>query len=198
MKLTRKEKACQSREQLCLAAAEIIALHGFKDASIVRITTQANMALGTFYNYFDTREALFSELIDNCGRNLRREAVASIPEGASFFEREEATFRSYFRFVKQNPFFIRVLNESEIFVPAAYERYFDSILQGYIKVLTIANRTKEIRPLKGVEIEGVALILMSARHYYGQRFLDRVSKKGDLPKRIVETYMDFVGGALRP
>ena len=35
---------------------------GFSDSSIVSITTRAKVALGTFYTYFDSKEALFAAL----------------------------------------------------------------------------------------------------------------------------------------
>ena len=36
---------------------------GFHDSSIVGITSRAKVALGTFYTYFDSKEAVFAALV---------------------------------------------------------------------------------------------------------------------------------------
>src|ERR671921_2190222 len=45
------------------AAREEFGEHGFSDTSIVGITQRAGVALGTFYTYFDSKEALFNALV---------------------------------------------------------------------------------------------------------------------------------------
>src|SRR5437660_12937235 len=45
------------------AAREEFGQRGFSDSSIVGITQRAGVALGTFYTYFDSKEALFQALV---------------------------------------------------------------------------------------------------------------------------------------
>src|SRR4051812_19330723 len=40
--------------------------HGFSDSSIVGITQRAGVALGTFYTYFDSKEAVFQASFATC------------------------------------------------------------------------------------------------------------------------------------
>jgi hypothetical protein len=45
------------------AARAEFGTRGFSDSSIVGITTRAQVALGTFYPFFDSKDALFSALV---------------------------------------------------------------------------------------------------------------------------------------
>lgn len=174
------------------AAAFIIAEQGFGAATLVRITERAHIALGTFYNYFESTEVLFAELMDNYGSRLRSYIKAAVPANAGFFEREDFAFRAWFKFLHLHPFFVRVLNEAEIFSPGAFERYFESITGGYRRILKRSASAGEIRKLKDHEIEAVALMLMAQRSLYGLRLKSYVSPKGEIDVRIVAIYNDIL------
>lgn len=195
-KLSRSKKAELTKQRLFRAAIDAIARHGFESASVARITAHAKVSTGTFYNYFETREALLQQVILSLGYDLRHSISAVLPEECDFFTREELSFRQYFRFIKRNPSYIRLLNEAETFLPAAYEELWSQILDGYRRVLKDASKNGDIRTLGSLEIEGVALFLMSARHYYGQTFLHLCDSDGNLPEEIVSIYLRFIRGAL--
>lgn len=195
-RISRQEQSEVNRQLLWRAAGEIIAEFGFKDASIIRITQRANLGQGTFYNYFETREALFSELLGHYGKLLRRTVAAALDSPEDIFVREERAFAAYFVFLRDNPFFVKVLNEAEIFVPDAFKQYFDDILNGYRRVLVDAADRGQIRPLTALQVESVALTFMAARAYYGQRFFSLLDGQGRLPPEIVDAYMMTVRGTL--
>ena len=66
-KKTRAQKSVEARAALLQAAAEIVGEYGYADASITRITQRANLAQGTFYNYFASRQDIFDELLPVLG-----------------------------------------------------------------------------------------------------------------------------------
>src|SRR5438105_9878173 len=55
---------------------------GFSDSSIVGITQRAGVALGTFYTYFDSKEAVFGAVIRDMSSQVR-DQVAPAFEGAT-------------------------------------------------------------------------------------------------------------------
>jgi AcrR family transcriptional regulator len=61
------------RKILDAAAAEF-GERGFHDAGITRITQRAGVALGTFYTYFDSKEAVFRALVRYFSDNVREGA----------------------------------------------------------------------------------------------------------------------------
>jgi len=56
---TRAERSEQTLNALLDAAGEVVGELGYQDASVARITSQAGVAQGTFYNYFNSRQDLF-------------------------------------------------------------------------------------------------------------------------------------------
>src|SRR5205823_9719074 len=53
------------------AAREEFGERGFSDTSIVGITQRAGVALGTFYTYFESKEALFQALVRDMSAQVR-------------------------------------------------------------------------------------------------------------------------------
>lgn len=195
-KLSRKEKAELTKKRLYASAQDAFAQYGFESASVARITSSAEVSVGAFYNYFETRESLLAEVVRGLGLELRRSVAAAIPKDSNFFVREKISFKQYFIFLKKHPHYIRILSESEIFLPDAYNELVEHILEGYRSVLRTASRKGEIRPLRGNEVDGVALFLMAARHYYGQYFLSLCDANGHLPNYVVDMYLRFIQGGL--
>ncbi len=59
------EHVVTSRERLLLAARDVFLEHGY-DASIDAIIRQAGVARQTFYNHFQNKESLFTEVVRSC------------------------------------------------------------------------------------------------------------------------------------
>lgn len=197
IKLSRNERSKITKERISRSALNAFAKHGFENASVARITADAKVSVGSFYNYFETKEILLSQVVLSLGLELRRSIATVVSNASNFFTREEKSFRQYFKFLQKHPYYIQILNESEIFLPDAYNELVEHILEGYRTVLCDASKKREIRPLEGVEVEGVALFLMAARHYYGQHFLSLCDSTGELPENIVTIYLRFIQGGLK-
>ena len=58
------------RKILDAALAEF-GTRGFSESSIVGITSRAQVALGTFYTYFDSKEAVFAALVRDMSARVR-------------------------------------------------------------------------------------------------------------------------------
>lgn len=59
----RQDEALKTKEKLIASARKIINKNGLKNTSILDITNDANVAKGTFYTYFKTKEDIIKELI---------------------------------------------------------------------------------------------------------------------------------------
>lgn len=65
--MAEKRKALDREErdrQLLDVAASVFAERGFRNASVAAITERAGVAHGTFYNYFESKEDVFLQLIE--------------------------------------------------------------------------------------------------------------------------------------
>lgn len=70
----RKRKKVQARQTILNAAAQQFELHGFANTSIAGIMQAARLGVGTFYNYFNSKE----ELLQTLAKNLRDEVEKNI------------------------------------------------------------------------------------------------------------------------
>jgi len=174
-KLTRNERNQEVRRRLFQAAAQIVGQRGYEETSIARITEQAGVALGTFYNHFPNRQALLDELLPALGQEMvqfiQSRTAAIRPES----EREIARFRAFFDFLAENPGFLRILNEAEFAAPEAFRRHLENITSPYQRILQRARERGELRDFSDPEIEAVVHILLGARTYLSQRYGSSVS-----------------------
>jgi AcrR family transcriptional regulator len=68
----------ERRLQLIEAAGELFADRGYDDTRIVDIVERAGVAKGLFYWYFENKEALFRDLVEQNRLQLRRAQAAAI------------------------------------------------------------------------------------------------------------------------
>lgn len=188
---TRAEKSEEIRDSLFDAAAKTVGEYGYMETSIARITQRANLAQGTFYNYFESRQDIFDELLPILGVKMSQHIRQQAHGVTGFVERERRTFLAFFDFLKRMPYFLRILNEAEVFAPKAHRAHFRNITDSYIRFLGKAVEEGEIGQMSRAEIEALAYILISARSYLGMRYL-KPDGTVDLPDEAVAAYMRLI------
>lgn len=191
-KLSRAEKSQKIRDDLFGAAAKVVGEVGYSNAMVAMITARAEVAQGTFYNYFDSRQDLFDQLLPALGRQLLDFIREATRDAGSEIEREERRFRAFFGFLKQRPEFYRILYEAETFAPMAFQQHRDTVADGYLRVLKRARDHGDIPIQNDQALEAVVHILMGARHYLCMRYARDHGGHADLPDWVVGVYMDLV------
>ena len=63
---------------------------GYHEASIVKITEAAGVGQGTFYLYFDSKQAIFDELVDDLNRRVRHAMTEAARAAGTRLEAERA------------------------------------------------------------------------------------------------------------
>jgi len=188
----RKEKSELVRSNLLWAATKLVGEEGYAAASIAKITQLANVAMGTFYNYFDTRQAILDELLPRMGKNMLEYIRERSIGGHNFAELEERSFEAFFEFIDREPHFFRILNEAESFAPKAHAAHLDMVSRRYIRFLRRSAQNGEFPGYSDSELETIAYILMATRTYLSQRYMNDEDAQHLLPKDVVKTYMKFV------
>jgi AcrR family transcriptional regulator len=93
----REERKAHNREKLLAAARRVFATKGLGEATARDIVRETDLATGTFYNYFDSKEDVFRALLED----LATRARAAVSEqrqrpGASLEDRIHGAYRAYF------------------------------------------------------------------------------------------------------
>ncbi len=85
----------RTRAALVRAAADVFEQDGFVDARIADIAARAEVATGTFYTYFDSKEAIFREVADELIDDLYQQSHVGELAGADPRARIAAANRLY-------------------------------------------------------------------------------------------------------
>jgi AcrR family transcriptional regulator len=99
----REERKAQNREKLLVAARRVFAAKGLGEATARDIVRETDLATGTFYNYFDSKEHAFRALLEQLATKARA-AVSKqrTRPGASLEERIHGAYRAYFDLAVQD------------------------------------------------------------------------------------------------
>lgn len=191
-KLTRAQKQSQIRAALLEAAAKVVGEVGYSAAMVSTITRRAGVAQGTFYNYFNSRQDLFDQLLPSMSDEMlgfiKQRSLVATNDAA----REKLRFEAYFAYLLERPEFYRILYESELFSPEAFQRHIDVIASGYQRVLKRAADAGDARTVDPREYEVLAFMLMGARKYLSSRFARSNGSMRELPDFVTKAYMRFV------
>lgn len=181
------ERGQRTRQRLLDAAEAAFGSRGYFETSIVDITRQARVAQGTFYIYFPSKRAIFSELVRERSRDLRRtiqEAVGGLEDRR---EVERRGFVTFFGFIRHHRNMYRIVRQAEFVDPALFRWYYRRLAQGYTRGLQQAARRGQIRAL---DPEVLAYCLMGIGDFLGMRWV-LWEKDGPNP-RVVDAMMDFM------
>lgn len=189
LRRTRDEKNEETRAALVSAAAEVVGKFGYERASVARITKLARVAHGTFYNYFSSRQDLFDQLLPLLGKQVLNYMRINMPRNVTGLEREECRIRLYFTYLRQHPWFHRIVNEAEVMAPKAHKEYFETLTRGYVQALRRHSARGEITGYNDGQLEAVVYMLLAARIYLPQRF---ILKNGTMPEHVLKTYVQFL------
>lgn len=188
-KRSRFDKMDDTRRSLFSAAIEVVGEDGYANATIGKIVERAKVATGTFYNYFETRQDLFDQLLSVLGERLLAHLRAQIPEDACGIDRELYRIRAYFDFCRRTPGFLRILNEAEVFAPAAYKSHVRRYYESYQRALMRSSKNGELKNFSEADLDIVVFILLGVRSYlstmYQYNFIDR--RQASL-ERVIDVY----------
>lgn len=169
-KLTRSEKNEEVKKRIFSAATTIVGRYGYAEASVARITELAGVAQGTFYNHFESRQALLDQLLPAVGLEMVEFIRRRTDPSASELDKEVGRFRAFFDFLRECPEFLRILNEAETFAPQGYQRHLDNISTAYVRLLKRGRGPGRIGAYTDEELEVIVHIFMGARGYLSRRY----------------------------
>lgn len=193
VKLSRGDKQEYTRRALLEAAIAVVGEEGYAEATVAKMTRRANVANGTFYNYFKNQQDIFDQLLPFLGERLIAHIQAKLDSDLTGPARERARFVAYFDFCRRNPGFLRILNEAEVFAPAAYHRHVITMFEGYLKSLGRAVEREEITAYRPDELAPIVFMLMGIRSYmtmlYQYKYVERsnfsVEALADIYEKLV-------------
>ena len=143
---------------------------GLAESSIVSITSRAEVALGTFYTYFDSKEALFAALVEDMSARVREEVAPALSEGADTLDAERRALAAYLQFAADNKEVYRIIDESEFVAPEAYRSHYETVAARIAARLEAGEDNGDVRAADPLEREIRAWASMGMNVFLGLRF----------------------------
>jgi AcrR family transcriptional regulator len=190
-KLNRIERNAWTKRRIFDAATKVVGKHGYAEASVARITEQAGVAQGTFYNHFENRQELLDQLLPKIGLDMVhfiRERTGSADAARQEIER----FSAFFDFIREVPEFLRILNEAEHFAPVGYQKHLDNIATAYVRILKRARLAGAIVDFSDEEFEAIVHMFMGARGYLSRRYSYAGGAVTAAPDHVISAYRKLV------
>ncbi|HEX3676152.1 MAG TPA: TetR/AcrR family transcriptional regulator [Sphingomicrobium sp.] len=152
------------------AARDEFGERGFGESSIVAITQRAGVALGTFYTYFDSKEAVFQALVADMSAQVRDHVAPVFRESTDVLDGERRALESFLRFARQHRDVYRIIDEAEIVDPSAYREHYETTATRIAARLVAGRERGEIAEFSDKELDVLAWGLMGANVFLGLRY----------------------------
>ena len=162
------QRGLDTRRRLLDAAEQVFGELGYHDASMVKITEAAGVAQGTFYLYFDSKKAVFDELVRDLNQRVRYAMKEGSTRGHTRLEAELLGFRAFFRFTAEHPALYRIIRQAEFVSPEMLHYHYERLSQGYVDALAEAVDAGEVGAL---DPEVTAWALMGLGELIGLRWI---------------------------
>ena len=111
------------RDTLLKIGERLFSEHGYRDVSIKDITAAAGLGMGSFYTYFTTKEAFYSDILDGIEKRGVREVEKHVNSLRSPLFRLKALFRYTILSLRSNEILRGIYTREKRFMyPGAEER----------------------------------------------------------------------------
>jgi len=161
-------KGLETRRRLLDAAEAVFGELGYPEASVVKVAEAAGVATGTFYLYFDSKRAIFVELMMDLNRRIRQTMSEGAAQGTTRLESELLGFQAFFRFTSEHPALYRIIRQSEFVAPETLRYHYHRVAEGYVTALEGAMESGEIGQ---IDAEVTAYALMGLGELVGMRWI---------------------------
>ena len=163
----RTERGRRTQRAILDAAAAEFGERGFHESSIVSITIRAGVALGSFYTYFESKEALFKALVADMSGRVRDHVAPALRPGLGAIEAEGAALEAFLGFAREHKEIYRIIDEAEFVAPEAWRAHYLNTAARILERLQAARAKGEL----GVEPSEVhAWAIMGMNVFLGLRF----------------------------
>ena len=189
----RTERGRRTQRAILDAAASEFGEKGFHESSIVSITIRAGVALGSFYTYFESKEALFKALVaDMSGRVRDHVAPVLGSHVGGAIEAEGVALEAFLDFARSHKEIYRIIDEAEFVAPEDWRAHYLNTAARILERLQAARERGELA-VEPSEVHAWAIMGMNV--FLGLRFgvMDASTDLGEVAKAANTLLKDGLG-----
>ena len=167
MREPRTERGRRTQRAILDAAAAEFGEKGFHESSIVSITIRAGVALGSFYTYFESKEALFKALVADMSGRVRDHVAPALQGLHGALEAEGAALKAFLDFARNHKEIYRIIDEAEFVAPEDWRAHYLNTAARILDRLQAARAKGELA-VEPCEVHAWAIMGMNV--FLGLRF----------------------------
>ena len=141
------QRGVNTKEKIVKAAIKCFFEKGYYETSINDITSEADVGNGTFYIYFDSKINLYTYLIDEYGKRIRRNSSIAITNAKNRKEAERLGIKNFFEFVFNDQSIFNIVWESLYIDRSLFDDFYTKFSQSYVKQIKAAQIDGSIRDI---------------------------------------------------
>jgi AcrR family transcriptional regulator len=192
-KAPRTERGRRTLRAILDAAAAEFGEKGFHDASISGITRRAGVALGSFYTYFDSKDAVFRALVRDMSDQVRDRVAPALKAAPDQLAAERAGLLEFLEFVRRHKEIYRIIDEAEFVDPDSFRAHYATTADRITQRLTAGAARGEVRD----DVSDIhAWAIMGMNVFLGLRY--GVWGEDRTTQDVADTIADLLNRGLAP
>lgn len=170
----------KSFNKIVKAGKTLFAKDGYHTTSINDIIAKANVAVGTYYIYFNSKLALYHYLLDEYQEKIREAARLATTGLTTRKEIERAGLKAFIMYAMKEPLAYKLIWESLFVNQDLFIDYYSKFSASYVVNL----KRYEDELTEGIDLETISFVLMGISNFVGLQILFK--------KKPTEVDVEFV------
>lgn len=191
-KAPRTERGRRTLRSLLDAAAAEFGEKGFHTASISGITTRAGAALGSFYTYFDSKDAIFRALVRDMSGRVKAHVAPALQGATDELVAEREALRAFLEFAREHKEIYRIIDEAEFVDADSYRLHYETTALRIRERLEAGAARGEVRADVG-DVHAWAIMGMNV--FLGLRYAVWSDEE---PAKVAAIASEMIADGLKP
>lgn len=187
--LPKTKRGQKTLDNIVRAAEELFFEKGYHATSIIDITNEANIALGTFYIYFKDKYSLYKFLLLSYSHDIRKAIALDIKPSYTRFEAEKIGLKAFLVYIRDHKHVYNIIWESLYIDKTLFIEYYEDFAGRYATGLVKAQEKGEV---VDVDTTILSYFLMGVSNFIGLKYVMFDEDKDDNLDEVVEKVMDIL------
>lgn len=186
IRLPKTKVGYKSFYKIIEVSKELFRVKGVSTTSVNEIIEKAEVATGTFYNYFDDKLAVYKYLLDDYSTIIRKRIYDAIRTVETRYEKERIGIKTFLEFAREDKLSYRIIWESLFIDQRLFVNYYTNFSNVYVNQLAYAVKGGQIKD--NIDLKTLSFMLMGIANFVGLQ----VVFEGDLSDEELDKITDQI------
>lgn len=186
IRLPKTKVGYKSFYKIIEVSKELFRIKGVSTTSVNEIIEKAEVATGTFYNYFDDKIAVYKYLLDDYSAIIRKRINDAIRTVDTRYEKERISIKTFLEFAREDKLSYRIIWESLFIDQRLFVNYYTNFSNLYVNQLKTAVKASQVKD--NIDLKTLSFMLMGIANFAGLQIVF----KGDTTDEELDEITDQI------